>query len=53
MYDGPDDSALESDRRHYPETAYQGAFAVNVGLQIAAGVWLGLTWDSFSKGGTL
>jgi hypothetical protein len=38
---------------HYPETAYQGAFAVNVGLQIAAGVWFGLTWDSFSKGGTL
>jgi MFS family permease len=29
---------------HYPEIAYQTAFALNVGLQIAAGVWFARTW---------
>jgi MFS family permease len=29
---------------HYPEIAYQTAFAFNVGLQIVAGVWFALTW---------
>jgi len=29
---------------HYPEIAYQTAFAVNVGLQIAAAIWFALTW---------
>jgi MFS family permease len=29
---------------HYPEIAYQTAFALNVGLQIAAGVWFTRTW---------
>lgn len=38
---------------HYPEIAYQAAFAVNVGLQIAAGVWFALNLDSFSKDGRL
>ncbi len=28
---------------HYPEVAYQAAFAFNVGLQIAAGIWFALT----------
>jgi len=28
----------------YPEIAYQTAFALNVGLQIAAGIWFGLPW---------
>ncbi len=28
---------------HYPEVAYQTAFAFNVGLQIAAGIWFVLT----------
>jgi MFS family permease len=29
---------------HYPEIAYQSAFAFNVGLQIAAAVWFARTW---------
>jgi hypothetical protein len=29
---------------HHPEIAYQTAFALNVGLQIAAGVWFARTW---------
>jgi MFS family permease len=29
---------------HYPEIAYQTAFAFNVGLQIAAGIWFALPW---------
>jgi MFS family permease len=29
---------------HYPEIAYQTAFAFNVGLQIAAAAWFALTW---------
>jgi MFS family permease len=29
---------------HYPEIAYQTAFAFNVGLQIVAAVWFALTW---------
>jgi MFS family permease len=29
---------------HYPEIAYQTAFAFNVGLQIAAAIWFALTW---------
>ena len=29
---------------HYPEIAYQIAFAFNVGLQIAATVWFARTW---------
>src|SRR3954470_11353329 len=29
---------------HYPEVAYQTAFAFNVGLQIAAAIWFSLTW---------
>ena len=29
---------------HYPEIAYQTAFALNVGLQIAAGIWFAQTW---------
>jgi MFS family permease len=33
---------------HYPEVAYQTAFAVNVGLQIAAGIWFALT-DSATR----
>jgi MFS family permease len=28
---------------HYPEVAYQTAFAINVSLQIAAGIWFALT----------
>ena len=29
---------------HYPEIAYQTAFAFNVGLQVAAGIWFARTW---------
>jgi MFS family permease len=29
---------------HYPEIAYQTAFAFNVGLQVAAGIWCSRTW---------
>jgi MFS family permease len=29
---------------HYPEIAYQTAFAFNVGLQIAAAIWFALAW---------
>ena len=29
---------------HYPEVAYQAAFAFNVGLQIVAGIWFALPW---------
>ncbi|MEH2519050.1 MFS family permease [Bradyrhizobium sp. AZCC 1610] len=29
---------------HYPEVAYKTAFAVNVGLQFAAGIWFALPW---------
>jgi MFS family permease len=29
---------------HYPEIAYQMAFALNVGLQIAAAIWFALPW---------
>ena len=29
---------------HYPEIAYQTAFALNVGLQIAATIWFTLPW---------
>jgi MFS family permease len=29
---------------HYPEIAYQTAFAFNVSLQIAAGIWFAQTW---------
>lgn len=29
---------------HYPEVAYQTAFAINVGLQIAAAIWFSRTW---------
>jgi heme A synthase len=29
---------------HYPEIAYQTAFAFSVGLQIAAGIWFALPW---------
>jgi hypothetical protein len=29
---------------HYPEIAYQSAFALNVCLQIAAAIWFALTW---------
>ena len=29
---------------HYPEIAYQTAFAFNVGLQVAAGIWCARTW---------
>jgi MFS family permease len=29
---------------HYPEIAYQTAFAFNVGLQIAAAIWFDPTW---------
>ena len=29
---------------HYPEVAYQTAFALNVGLQIAAATWFALPW---------
>jgi MFS family permease len=29
---------------HYPEVAYQAAFALNVFLQIAAGIWFALPW---------
>ena len=29
---------------HYPEIAYQTAFAFNVGLQIAATIWFAVTW---------
>ena len=28
---------------HYPEVAYQTAFAFNIGLQIVAGIWFVLT----------
>ncbi|MDE5456022.1 MFS transporter [Bradyrhizobium sp. CSA112] len=34
---------------HYPEIAYQTAFALNVGLQIAAGVWFALGPDALAK----
>jgi MFS family permease len=30
---------------HYPEIAYQTAFALNVGLQIAAAIWFARTFD--------
>jgi MFS family permease len=29
---------------HYPEIAYQAAFALNVSLQIAAGIWFAFPW---------
>ena len=29
---------------HYPEIAYQTAFAFNIGLQIAAAIWFARTW---------
>ena len=29
---------------HYPEIAYQAAFALNVSLQIAAGIWFAVPW---------
>ncbi len=29
---------------HYPEIAYQTAFAFNVSLQVAAGIWYARTW---------
>jgi ParB/RepB/Spo0J family partition protein len=29
---------------HYPEIAYQAAFAFNVGLQIVAAIWFARTW---------
>jgi MFS family permease len=29
---------------HYPEIAYQTAFAFNVGLQVAAAIWFARTW---------
>ncbi len=29
---------------HYPEVAYQTAFALNVSLQIVAGIWFALPW---------
>lgn len=29
---------------HYPEIAYQTAFAINVAVQAAAGLWFGLSW---------
>ncbi|KRQ98403.1 MFS transporter [Bradyrhizobium valentinum] len=29
---------------HYPEVAYKTAFTVNVGLQVAAGIWFALPW---------
>ena len=29
---------------HYPEVAYQAAFALNVVFQIAAGIWFALPW---------
>jgi MFS family permease len=29
---------------HYPEIAYQAAFALDLALQIVAGVWFGLPW---------
>jgi MFS family permease len=32
------------DAGHYPEIAYQTAFAINLGLQIVAGIWFGLPW---------
>jgi MFS family permease len=32
------------DAGHYPQIAYQTAFALNVGLQIVAGFWFGLPW---------
>jgi len=37
---------------HYPEIAYQTAFAFNVGLQIAAGIWCARTWvlNALAKG---
>jgi MFS family permease len=35
---------------HYPEVAYQAAFAFNVGLQIVAGVWFALTWILTRRG---
>jgi MFS family permease len=35
---------------HYPEIAYQTAFAFNVGLQIIAGVWFALTWILTRRG---
>ena len=30
---------------HYPEIAYQTAFAFNVGLQIAAAIWFARAWN--------
>ncbi|WKA26478.1 MFS transporter [Bradyrhizobium roseum] len=32
------------DAGRYPEIAYQTAFAINLGLQILAGIWFGLPW---------
>jgi len=32
------------DAGHYPEIAYRTAFAINLGLQIVAGIWFGLPW---------
>jgi MFS family permease len=32
------------DAGHYPEIAYQTAFALNLALQIVAGIWFGLPW---------
>jgi MFS family permease len=32
------------DAGHYPEIAYQSAFALNLMLQILAGIWFGLPW---------
>jgi MFS family permease len=32
------------DAGHYPEIAYQIAFALNLALQIVAGVWFGFPW---------
>jgi len=29
---------------HYPEIAYQAAFALDLALQIVAGVWFALPW---------
>jgi MFS family permease len=38
---------------HYPEIAYQTAFAFNVGLQIAAGIWSALTWIPLRRVATM
>jgi sugar phosphate permease len=32
------------DAGHYPQIAYQTAFALNLGLQVVAGIWFGLPW---------